>query len=503
MADPKGFLTTPRETPPRRPVDLRLLDWREVYEPFPPSRLERQAGRCMDCGIPFCHHGCPLGNLIPEWNDLVWAGDWRAAAERLHATNNFPEFTGRLCPAPCESACVLGINADPVTIKQVEVEIIDRAWAEGWVPPQRPSAAASAAGRRVAVVGSGPAGLAAAQQLTRAGHAVTVYERADRPGGLLRYGIPEFKLEKRQLDRRLVQMLAEGTVFRCGVNVGVDVTAGQLRHDHDAIVLAGGATVPRGLPVPGAELDGIHQAMEYLPQANRAVADGLAGAGEHAPADEAGPAAGHGPAISASGRHVVIIGGGDTGADCLGTVLRQGAASVVQLEIMPRPPDRRPGSQPWPTYPMIYRVSSAHEEGGERVYAVSTQEFLADEAGRVRALRLVEVEPSGRGFTPVPGTERELRCDLVLLAMGFTGPETGGLLADLGVDFDARGNVARDGSYATSVPGVFAAGDLGRGQSLIVWAIAEGRSAAAAVDRYLAGDTLLPAAIPPTARSIS
>ena len=503
MADPKGFLTTPRQTPARRPVDIRIQDWREVYTEFSHGELEQQAGRCMDCGIPFCHHGCPLGNLIPEWNDLVWAGDWRAAAERLHATNNFPEFTGRLCPAPCESACVLGINADPVTIKQVEVEIIDRAWAEGWVPPQRPSAAASAAGRRVAVVGSGPAGLAAAQQLTRAGHAVTVYERADRPGGLLRYGIPEFKLEKRQLDRRLVQMLAEGTVFRCGVNVGVDVTAGQLRHDHDAIVLAGGATVPRGLPVPGAELDGIHQAMEYLPQANRAVADGLAGAGEHAPADEAGPAAGHGPAISASGRHVVIIGGGDTGADCLGTVLRQGAASVVQLEIMPRPPDRRPGSQPWPTYPMIYRVSSAHEEGGERVYAVSTQEFLADESGRVRALRLVEVEPSGRGFTPVPGTERELRCDLALLAMGFTGAEPGGLLVDLGVDFDARGNVARDGSYATSVPGVFAAGDMGRGQSLIVWAIAEGRSAAAAVDRYLAGDTLLPAAIPPTARSIS
>ena len=489
MADPKGFLTTPRRTPARRPVDIRIQDWREVYTEFSHGELEQQAGRCMDCGIPFCHHGCPLGNLIPEWNDLVWDGDWRAAAERLHATTNFPEFTGRLCPAPCESACVLGINADPVTIKQVEVEIIDRAWAEGWVPPQRPSAAALAAGRRVAVVGSGPAGLAAAQQLTRAGHAVTVYERADRPGGLLRYGIPEFKLEKRQLDRRLVQMLAEGTVFRCGVNVGVGVTAGRLRADFDAVVLAGGCTVPRGLPVPGAGLDGIHQAMEYLPLANRAVAEGTPGHGE--------------PAISAAGRHVVIIGGGDTGADCLGTVLRQGAASVVQLEIMPRPPDRRPGSQPWPTYPMIYRVSSAHEEGGERVYAVSTQEFLADESGRVRALRLVVVEPSGRGFTPVPGPERELRCDLVLLAMGFTGAEPGGLLVDLGVDFDARGNVARDGSYATSVPGVFAAGDMGRGQSLIVWAIAEGRSAAAAVDRYLAGDTLLPAAIPPTARSIS
>jgi len=490
MADPKGFLTTPRRTPGRRPVDIRIQDWREVYTEFGQGELEQQAGRCMDCGIPFCHNGCPLGNLIPEWNDLVWSGDWRAAAERLHATNNFPEFTGRLCPAPCESACVLGINADPVAIKQVEVEIIDRAWAEGWVPPQRPAVAAVAAGRRVAVVGSGPAGLAAAQQLTRAGHAVTVYERADRPGGLLRYGIPEFKLEKRHLDRRLVQMLAEGTVFRCGVHVGVDVGAAQLRDEHDAIVLAGGATVPRGLPVPGSDLEGVHQAMDYLPLANRVVADGPAGDVRE-------------PAISARGRHVVIIGGGDTGADCLGTVLRQGAASVAQLEIMPRPPDQRPDSQPWPTHPMIYRVSGAHEEGGERVYAVSTQQFVADESGRVRALRLIEVESSGRGFTPVPGTERELRCDLVLLAMGFTGAEPAGLLADLGVDFDARGNVARDGSYATSVPGVFVAGDMGRGQSLIVWAIAEGRSAAAAVDRYLAGDTTLPAAIAPTARPLT
>jgi glutamate synthase (NADPH) small chain len=489
MADPKGFLTTQRQTPARRPVDVRIQDWREVYTEFSRGELEQQAGRCMDCGIPFCHNGCPLGNLIPEWNDLVWDGDWRAAAERLHATNNFPEFTGRLCPAPCEAACVLGINADPVAIKQVEVEIIDRAWAEGWVPPQRPSAAAAATGRRVAVVGSGPAGLAAAQQLTRAGHAVTVYERSDRPGGLLRYGIPEFKLEKRHLDRRLVQMLAEGTVFRCGVTVGADVTAGQLRSDHDAVVLAGGAAVPRGLPVPGAGLDGIHQAMDYLPLANREVARGDGG---------------RGPAISARGRHVVIIGGGDTGADCLGTVLRQGAASVAQLEIMPRPPDRRPDSQPWPTYPMTYRVSSAHEEGGERVYAVSTQEFLADDSGRVRALRLVDVDPSGgAGFAPVPGTERELRCDLVLLAMGFTGAERAGLLTDLGVEFDPRGNVARDGSYATSVPGVFVAGDMGRGQSLIVWAIAEGRSAAAAVDRYLAGDTMLPTPIPPTARPLT
>jgi glutamate synthase (NADPH/NADH) small chain len=503
MADPKGFLTTPRRTPARRPVDVRIQDWHEVYTEFGRGELERQAGRCMDCGIPFCHNGCPLGNLIPEWNDLVWSSDWRAAAERLHATNNFPEFTGRLCPAPCEAACVLGINADPVAIKQVEVEIIDRAWAEGWVPPQRAPAAAVAAGRRVAVVGSGPAGLAAAQQLTRAGHAVTVYERSDRPGGLLRYGIPEFKLEKRHLDRRLVQMLAEGTVFRCGIEVGVDLPAERLRDDHDAIVLAGGAAVPRGLPVPGADLDGIHQAMEYLPLANRAVADGLTGPGDarSGPAVSSRPA--RGPAISARGRHVVIIGGGDTGADCLGTAHRQGAASVTQLEILPRPPELRSASQPWPTYPMIYRVSSAHEEGGERVYAVSTQEFLGDSAGRVRALRLVEVEPSGRGFSPLPGTERELRCDLVLLAMGFVGAERGSLLTGLGVDFDERGNVARDGSYATSVPGVFVAGDMGRGQSLIVWAIAEGRSAAAAVDRYLSGDTLLPAAIPPTARPLT
>jgi glutamate synthase (NADPH) small chain len=490
MPDPRGFLTTARQTPARRPVDVRIQDWREVYTEFGRGELERQAGRCMDCGIPFCHNGCPLGNLIPEWNDLVRVGDWHAAAERLHATNNFPEFTGRLCPAPCEASCVLGINAAPVAITQVEVEIIARAWAEGWVPPQRPSAAAAAAGRRVAVIGSGPAGLAAAQQLTRAGHAVTVYERSDRPGGLLRYGIPEFKLEKRHLDRRLVQMLAEGTVFQCGVNVGVDLTAAQLRDGFDAIVLAGGAAVARDLPVPGAGLDGIHQAMEYLPLANHAVADGLA----RGAAGEA--------AISARGRQVVIIGGGDTGADCLGTVLRQGAASVTQLEIMPRPPDQRPDTQPWPTYPMIYRVSSAHEEGGERVYAVSTREFLGDQAGRVRALRLVEVEPDGRGFRPLPGTERELRCDLVLLAMGFTGAERGELLTDLGVDFDARGNVARDGSYAASVPGVFVAGDMGRGQSLIVWAIAEGRSAAAAVDRYLTGDTVLPVAIPPTARPL-
>jgi glutamate synthase (NADPH) small chain len=482
MADPKGFLSTPRETPARRPVDLRLRDWREVYEPFPPSRLERQAGRCMDCGIPFCHSGCPLGNLIPEWNDLVWRRDWREAADRLHATNNFPEFTGRLCPAPCEAACVLGINSDPVTIKQVEVEIIDRAFASGWVMPRPP---AKLSGRTVAVIGSGPAGLAAAQQLTRAGHAVTVFERDDAPGGLLRYGIPAFKLEKRHLDRRLAQMRAEGTEFRCGVEAGTDITADELRAAFDALVLCGGARVPRELPLPGRSLAGIHQAMEYLPLANRAVAVSPGN-----PSD---------PAISARGRHVVIIGGGDTGADCLGTAHRQGAASVTQLEILPRPPSSRPGHQPWPTYPVIYRVSSAHEEGGERAYAVATLEFLGDERGRVRALRLADAA----GFDPVPGTERELGCDLILLAMGFTGAERPGLLTDLGVEFDARGNVSRDGCYGTSVRGVFAAGDMGRGQSLIVWAIAEGRSAAAAVDRFLGGNANLPVPIAPAARPLS
>jgi len=533
MADPRGFLTTPRQTPARRPVDIRIRDWREVYTEFGADQLERQAGRCMDCGIPFCHSGCPLGNLIPEWNDLVHSGSWRAAAERLHATNNFPEFTGRLCPAPCESACVLGISADPVTIKQVEVEIVDRAWAEGWVPPRRPAPAALAAGRKVAVIGSGPAGLAAAQQLTRAGHAVTVFERADAPGGLLRYGIPEFKMEKRHLDRRLIQMLAEGTEFRCGVEAGIDISADDLRRDYAAIVLAGGATVARKLPVPGADLAGIHQAMEYLPLANRAVAaadgagGGRAGDGQESARRRSGEAgaAGSGPvvagavvadpapassaqgrsgqvpetAISAQGRRVVIIGGGDTGADCLGTALRQGAISVTQLEILPRPPAERPATEPWPVYPMVFRVSSAHEEGGERVYAVSTQRFTGDSAGRVRGLELVEVAPAASGFQPVPGTERELPCDLVLLAMGFTGAEAGPLTDGLGVAFDSRGNVARDGGFATSVPGVFVAGDMGRGQSLIVWAIAEGRSAAAAVDAYLCGATSLPAAVTPAA----
>jgi len=482
VADPKGFLTTPRELPTRRPVDVRITDWREVYEPMHAGALEAQAGRCMDCGIPFCHNGCPLGNLIPEWNDLTWRGDGEGASERLHATNNFPEFTGRLCPAPCETACVLGINADPVTIKQVEVSIIDRAWASGWVTPQPPS---RLSGKTVAVVGSGPAGLATAQQLTRAGHTVAVYERADRIGGLLRYGIPEFKMEKSHLDRRLDQMVAEGTKFRPSVAVGVDITGTDLRKRYDAVVLAVGATQWRDLDVPGRELDGIHQAMEYLPHANRVQQGDITV-----------------PPISAHGRHVVILGGGDTGADCLGTSLRQGAASVTQLEILPRPPQQRPAGAPWPTYPMVYRTSSAHEEGGERVFAVNTRAFRG-EGGRVRALELVEVALVDGRFEEVPGSVHELRADLVLLAMGFTGPERGGLLEQLGVELDPRGAVARDAAYQSSVEGVFVAGDAGRGQSLIVWAIAEGRAAASAVDRYLMGETNLPAPIRPTDRPLT
>jgi glutamate synthase (NADPH/NADH) small chain len=482
MADPKGFLTTGREGPQRRPVDVRIRDWREVYDPFPRETLEKQAGRCMDCGIPFCHSGCPLGNLVPEWNDLVWRQDWRAASERLHATNNFPEFTGRLCPAPCETACVLGINQDPVSIKQVEVEIVDRAWDEGWVTPQP---APRQSGKTIAVIGSGPAGLAAAQQLARAGHTVAVFERADRVGGLLRYGIPEFKMEKRHLERRLVQMQAEGVKFRSGVDVGTDVTGTDLRKRYDAVVLSVGATQWRDLPVPGRELAGVHQAMEFLPGANRVQEGDL----DVAPIDVAG-------------KHVVIIGGGDTGADCLGTSHRQGAASVTQLEIMPMPTDARPKGQPWPTYPMTYKVTSAHEEGGERVYAVNTQRFVDDGNGRVRALEIVEVEFKDGRFEPVPGTERELPADYVFLAMGFTGPERGPLLEQLGVELDERGNIRRDLSYMSSVPGVFVAGDAGRGQSLIVWAIAEGRSAAAGVDTWLSGTTTLPAPIPPTARPL-
>ena len=498
MADPRGFLRHDREVAARRPVEERIHDWQEVYAGGPGRALlpiiSTQAARCMDCGIPFCHQGCPLGNLIPEWNDLVYRDDWDGAMDRLHATNNFPEFTGRLCPAPCETACVLGINQDPVTIKNVEVAIIDRAWDSGYVRPRPPE---WLSGRTVAVVGSGPAGLAAAQQLTRAGHTVAVYERADKIGGLLRYGIPEFKMEKAVLDRRLDQMRREGTVFRVGVDVGTDgsgLTGTRLRERYDAVVLATGSTIPRDLPVPGRDLAGIHQAMEYLPQSNRASLG-------QDPVQSGGPSGGPsgGDQVTAAGKDVVIIGGGDTGADCLGTAIRQQARSVTQLEILARPPADRPGHQPWPTYPMVFRVSSAHEESGERVYAVATQAFLADGEGRVRALRLVEVDAS---FQPVEGTEREIPAQLVLLAMGFTGPQREGLVEQLGVELDERGNVARDSSYATSVDGVFVAGDAGRGQSLIVWAIAEGRSAASAVDRYLTGETSLPRPIPPTERPL-
>jgi len=485
VADPRGFLTTPsRELPARRPVDVRILDWREVYESQDATELNRQAGRCMDCGIPFCHDGCPLGNLIPEWNDLVWRDEWRPAIERLHATNNFPEFTGRLCPAPCEGSCVLAINSEAVAIKQVEVSIIDRAWDEGWVGPQPPE---RLTGRTVAVVGSGPSGLAAAQQLTRAGHTVVVYERADAVGGLLRYGIPEFKMEKRHLDRRLAQMSAEGTRFVPGFDVGADLGVEALRARYDAVVLAIGATAARDLPVPGRDLEGVLQAMDYLPHANRAALDDT-----------------YEVPVSAHGKHVIIIGGGDTGADCLGTAHRQGAASVTQLEILPRPADERPSTNPWPTWPLIYRTSSAHEEGGDRVFSVSTTRLIGDYAGRVASLELVEVNFVDGRFEPVEGTTRTIPAELVLLAMGFTGPQRAGLVEDLGVDLDGRGNIARDEQFMTSVPGVFVAGDAGRGQSLIVWAIAEGRAAAAGADAWLRGGrSLLPRPIRPTARPLA
>ena len=480
MADPKGFLTTERAVPTRRPVDVRIKDWKEVYEEQAFPDLQKQAGRCMDCGIPFCHSGCPLGNLIPEWNDLIWRGDKEEAIDRLHATNNFPEFTGRLCPAPCETACVVAINKTAVTIKQIELRTIEEAFKDGSVVPL---IADRLTGKTVAVIGSGPAGLAAAQQLTRAGHTVAVYDRADKIGGLLRYGIPEFKMEKAILDRRLDQMTKEGTRFRPGVNVGVELTGSQLRTMYDATVLAVGATQWRDLNVPGRELKGVYQAMEFLPWGNRQALDEV-----------------ETPEINVSGKHVVIIGGGDTGADCLGTSVRQGAASVTQLEIMPRPTEERPAGQPWPTYPMIYRVSSAHEELDNRMFAVSTEEFLGDGNGNLRAIKLVETKFENGKFEPVPGTEQELPADFVFLAMGFTGPEKTALIEQLEVELDERGNIKRGLDYQSSQNGIFVAGDAGRGQSLIVWAIAEGRSAAAEVDKYLTGDTQLPAPILPTAR---
>jgi glutamate synthase (NADPH/NADH) small chain len=471
MGKPTGFLEYARAKAPARRVAERIADYRHVHTAWPDGEIPRQAARCMDCGVPFCHSACPLGNLVPDWNDLVYRDKWRAAIERLHQTNNFPEFTGLLCPAPCEGSCVLGINKDPVSIKAVELAIVDRAFDEGWIVPEAP---ARRTWKKVAVVGSGPAGLAAAAQLNRAGHSVTVYEKADRIGGLLRYGIPEFKMEKRVLDRRLDLLAAEGVVFRPGVDVGVDVTAAELRRSFDAVVLAGGAGQPRDLSVPGRDLTGIHFAVDFLTQQNRRCQ------GDTVPDDGS---------ISAAGRHVVIIGGGDTGADCLGTVLRQGCASVRQLEILPQPPATRAADNPWPLWPSVFRASSAHEEGGERVYEVATTHFFGDDAGCVTTLhghRVTRVATTSRTtFEPVPGSEFEMRADLVLLAMGFTGPVRGPLLDGLGVRMNDRGGVARDDQWMTSVPGVFTAGDMQRGQSLIVWAIADGRQAARGVDAWL------------------
>ena len=473
MGNPTGFLEIGRVNFERRPVQERVHDWKEVYKEFPEDKLKAQASRCMDCGIPFCHQGCPLGNIIPDWNDLVYRGNWQEALLRLLATNNFPEFTGRLCPAPCEGSCVLGINADPVTIKNIEVTIIDRAFKEGIIRPRRP---VKRTGKAVAVVGSGPAGLAAAAQLNQAGHWVTVYERADRIGGLLRYGIPEFKMEKNVLDRRLSIMREEGVTFRTNANVGVNVSVEELRREFDAILLAGGSTAPRDLQVPGRELKGVYFAMEFLPLQNKRCE------GDNIPDSEF---------ISAKDKRVIIIGGGDTGADCLGTVHRQGCKSVVQFEILPKPPESRAADNPWPNWPNIFRTSSAHEEGGERDYCVLTKK-LTGSNGHVEQLHGVHVQFEGRNMKEVPGTEFTLDVDLVLLAMGFLGPERKGMLDELGVAINERGNVTTDAEKMTTVPGVFAAGDMSRGQSLIVWAIREGRQAARAVDEALMGVSELP-----------
>jgi len=465
-----------RELPGRRPIQERVTDWLEVYDEFPEDHLKNQAARCMDCGIPFCHQGCPLGNIIPDWNDLVYRDQWREAIDRLHATNNFPEFTGRLCPAPCEASCVLGINNDAVTIKQIELEIIEYAWKHGWVKPEPPE---HQTGMSVAVVGSGPAGLACAQQLARAGHAVTLFEREDRIGGLLRYGIPDFKMEKHFIERRLDQMEAEGVIFRPGVNIGEDTDARALLNEFDATCLTGGATHPRDLDVPGRELKGAHFAMEFLPPQNKR------NAGDEIRDDGF---------ISAEGKKVIILGGGDTGADCLGTAHRQGAESVIQMEILPRPPEDRADDNPWPTWPNIYRVSSAHEEGGEREYQILTRK-LTGENGVLKRLHGCKVEfvpENGRmNMKEIPDTEFEEEVDLLLLAMGFLGPENY-MLAQLGVELTDRGNVQADADKMTSVHGVFTAGDMTRGQSLIVWAIAEGRDAARGIDKFLTGDTMLP-----------
>jgi glutamate synthase (NADPH/NADH) small chain len=489
VADPRGFLKVrERELPPSRPVPVRLKDYRDVVAertraPEELGVVQRQASRCMDCGIPFCHSGCPLGNLIPDWNHFVWKGQWAEASDRLHATNNFPEFTGKICPAPCETACVLGINSPAVTIKNVEITIVEEAFARGLITPQVPH---FLTGQTVAVVGSGPSGLAAAQQLTRAGHTVAVFERADRIGGLLRYGVPDFKLEKRLIDRRIEQMEAEGTRFRTGVQVGIDITWTELLARYDAVLVAIGSTTPRLLTVPGSDLEGVVPAVRFLTQNNKVRA------GDDLP-DQ----------LTATGKHVVVIGGGDTGSDCVGTSLRHGAASVTSLEIVAQPPAERPANQPWPTYPMTFKVSSSHEEGGAREYQASTIALDGDEQGRVRALRLATVERTADGrFAPVEGTEREIPADLVLLAMGFVGPETATLVEQTGADITAMGTVARGDDFATSVPGMYVAGDAGRGQSLVVWAIAEGRAAAAGVDAWLRGSTELHRPVAPTDRPL-
>ncbi|WP_129657796.1 glutamate synthase subunit beta [Rothia halotolerans] len=483
MADPRGFMTyTERRDRPKRPVPVRILDWKEVQAEQDQAVLKQQASRCMDCGVPFCHQGCPLGNLIPEWNDLMWRGRTQEAVDRMHATNNFPEFTGRVCPAPCEASCVLGINQPPVTIKQIEYEIGERAFSEDLIEPHLPERLVD---RTVAVVGSGPAGLAAAQQLTQAGFTVAVFERDDRIGGLLRYGIPDFKMEKGVIDRRLEVMQAEGTRFRPGVEIGRDITWDQLRRRYDAVVVATGATQPRDLPIPGRELEGVHFAMDYLVESNRVQA------GEEVPGQ-----------IDAAGKHVVILGGGDTGADCIGTANRQQAASVTTLAIGNRPPEERAEHEPWPMFPNLFEVASAHEEGGDRNYLASTVEFVGED-GVLTGIKVAETEYLENGRrAPKAGTERIIRADLVFLALGFTGQDSRAIVEQTDAEFDGRTNVARDEQYMTAADGIFSCGDAGRGQSLVVWAIAEGRACAAAVERHLMGSTVLPEPVAPSDRPI-